>query len=484
MFRSHLNSIFVSHCDDSLFYDVERKQSISYSVFLCDVKKVIEKIQNSYEKSLDIVSALNNNYTTLVLYFAAFMLGRRLILIEPLKGKNEFHKMLAISNNPVIFCDIVGVDSLHFTSEDINKWIKEELSRNSQYFNLDIETSLIHLSELVTFTSGTTDVPKAVLHTFDNLAQSAISFSKQMEFDHHNIFIHTFPMCYMAGVLNSFVLPLFLGGKCVIGERFGINTVFSFWDNVISNDVDVIWFNPTMLEIITKMFKNKSEEISKYCVDKKVLGIVATAPLTEESWKNFENIFSLPLYNSYGLSETLFISTNAPKFKNYSSVGKILEGVDVKILEGSEVGLKVKWRCIGYLNNNIENNLEGNYYKSGDIGIVNKQMLHITGRIKDLIIRGGLNINPFVIEHILKKSIGSNYVIIGAPDRILGEKILMVVEGNKLDTSLRTLNKLLEQELGNEFKIDEIKTIDKIPVNSNGKLDRKNILEKLNDIKN
>jgi len=103
--------------------------------------------------------------------------------------------------------------------------------------------------------------------------------------------------------------------------------------------------------------------------------------------------YGVELLPSYGLSETLFISTRVKgDMGAEASVGSVLPMVNLQFSDAEEIFLDVPWMFLGYSNENTAEYFDGKYYKSGDLGEIVQGHLQITGRKKDLIIRGGMNI--------------------------------------------------------------------------------------------
>src|SRR5690606_18696052 len=120
--------------------------------------------------------------------------------------------------------------------------------------------------------------------------------------------------------------------------------------------------------------------------------------------KLFEKKYLLDLYESYGLSETLIISTNCPSAKKQGSVGILLEGASVSFASDGEILVHVPWMFQGYLNVGNSTALLNGWFSSGDVGTQKEGFIYVTERKKDLIIRGGINISPKLIKDRLLTS--------------------------------------------------------------------------------
>jgi acyl-coenzyme A synthetase/AMP-(fatty) acid ligase len=175
----------------------------------------------------------------------------------------------------------------------------------------------------------------------------------------------------------------------------------------------------------------------------------STAPLTAQQWTQFEEMYGVTLLQLYGMSETGWICGNRHYAKKMGTVGLPALHQELKIVdsEGRECPRDVEGEitvggpqmAIGYLNDDgsIEQ-VAGKRVKTGDLGIKDADgFVRVTGRTKDLIIRGGVNIAPLEIDEILLKHPGvAEAAAVGVPDKIYGEEVVCyVVAKDKLLTA-------------------------------------------------
>jgi long-chain acyl-CoA synthetase len=166
----------------------------------------------------------------------------------------------------------------------------------------------------------------------------------------------------------------------------------------------------------------------------------STAPLTAQQWTQFEEMYGVTLLQMYGMSETGWICGNRHYAKKMGTVGlpalhqelKIVDGAGLECPPGIEGEITVggPQMAIGTLNDDgsIEP-LLGKRIKSGDLGISDAEgFVRVTGRTKDLIIRGGVNIAPLEIDEVLLRHAGvAEAAAVGVPDKIYGEEVVCYV---------------------------------------------------------
>ena len=143
-----------------------------------------------------------------------------------------------------------------------------------------------------------------------------------------------------------------------------------------------------------------------------------------------------------------------------------------------EIRIDVPWMFLGYSNENTSDYFEDNKYKSGDLGKVdNQNRLYITGRIKDLIVKGGMNISPTQIEKSLTRYEQiSECAVAGVMVKEEENIACWYVLKKDLELSHVEVNNLLEKELGRHCRIDFFRQINEIPKNLNGKIDKKKLV--------
>jgi acyl-CoA synthetase (AMP-forming)/AMP-acid ligase II len=163
----------------------------------------------------------------------------------------------------------------------------------------------------------------------------------------------------------------------------------------------------------------------------------SSAPLTAQQWTQFEEMYGLTLLTWYGMTETGWICGNRHYKKKMGTVGPPAPHQELIIVDAAgnpcppgvegEITVGGPQMAIGYLldDGSIEPIL-GKRMKSGDLGVMDQDgFVRVTGRSKDLIIRGGVNIAPLEIDEVLLKHPGvAEAAAVGVPDLIYGEEVV------------------------------------------------------------
>lgn len=413
--------------------------------------------------------ALENGIELFSLYFACMLSNIRIIPVDPQKSEKEIDKIF--SNHKDLFV-IKSCDQLPETDN-----IEDTIIGGSEDSIIEAVKALIERIDLdkefmVTYTSGSTGEAKGVRHSLRNLFLSAESFGKSVVYDKNSVCCHTMPMTYMAGILNTIMMPFIWGSKIVIYPRFAVMEALSFWKRTRDNGVNSFWMSPTMLNIILTI--DRSDDMKAYFKENKPTFCIGTAPLMADLKERFETKYEVKLLQSYGLSETLFLSTNMESVDlPASSVGKLLADVDIVLKEDGEILINVPWMFKGYSNDDTASYFEGDYYKTGDLGKIEDNALSITGRKKDLIIRGGMNISPRQIENCLMgKQLFNECCVASVVENGEERVICWYVANAEIEDIFSVANKAVVEEIGTNYKVDKYIFIRELPKNLNGKIDK------------
>lgn len=476
-----LKDLLTENWKEVFLVDGINDKQIHYSEFFSMVLRGKEQLQKYGLKENDIICLfLHNSLEFLILLFSSLLLQLTVVPIDVTKGKTDIQEILNAMRYSIVIHD-KEIDSV-FNKIHINDFTSSlNQQHESDFSQLDIFTKVNYDKLfLITFTSGSTGKAKGVMHSMNNLMSSAIEFASKFQFNSTNVFYHNLPMSYMAGILNLIVLPFISGSKIIIGERFDITNAMKFWDLPIKYSANTFWFTPTILSILLKL--DRGTKGAQYGLANKIIGCVGTAPLALRTKNDFQKKYGIHLYESYGLSETLFVSTNYPNNDLENSVGIPLNGTTLDFANDNEILLSVPWMYLGYVNVETESYFVNKLYLSGDLGEIKDGHLRITGRKKDVIIRGGINISPKKTEDLIyDMSIFDEITVLGLSDDYLGEKTVCFYStkaANSMDdTTTKNLNQKVINLLGRDYQIDEFVQLEQIPKNSNGKIDKPKIRE-------
>jgi fatty-acyl-CoA synthase len=338
-------------------------------------------------------------------------------------------------------------------------------------------------------TGGTTGRPKIA-----KLSHSNISFVVQVyagfnAYHGKSAVLNALPLFHVFGVIAASLSMFVVGRTVVIMTPEGFrnpNTVKNWWYFV--NKYQVCWF-PTVPTIMSVLLQQAAEKIDLSCFQYAGSG---SAPLPLELKLSFQQRFDCNVSNGYGMTESSCLIARVLPGYDVSgvSVGNgipytrvmaahVIDNKISRICAPNEPGvILVKGPNIfqGYLNetDNAGAWVEDDWFNTGDLGVINTLgHIQLTGRAKDLIIRGGHNIDPQIIEDALMAHAGViQSVAIGQPDVHSGEiPVAYVVVKDKQHTSAAELLAHCQQHISERAAIPKrIEILDSLPLTAVGKV--------------
>ncbi|HEY4721091.1 MAG TPA: fatty acid--CoA ligase family protein, partial [Anaerolineae bacterium] len=257
-----------------------------------------------------------------------------------------------------------------------------------------------------------------------------------------------------------------------------------FFQHIAEHGATIAAGNPTTIN----MLLNSDDPLNAEALASLRFVISSSAPLLSEDWRRFEQHFGIPVAQSYGCSEIGWIATNPGADRHVGTVGKPARYLKLAIVNGR--GQKLPTGDIGHVevggfpDNDYRYLADDGTIKAhgrgrlctGDIGFLDADgYLHITGREKDLIIRGGINISPLEIDSILlQRPEIIEVATVGVPDRTYGEEVVSFVVARPgatidVDDLLRYCGTVLPASKAPK----QIVLSNHLPKTARGKLDRK-----------
>ena len=482
-----IRGLFSSGRED-MIVDAAAGRQYSRSVFFSHALSAADYI-NEKISSDSVIAVMENSYELALLYFAVMLTDKRIVVIDPVKGADEIKGLLDDIDGTGIFADadIAALSDRHFqmqvppVPEDIREDIRAAVTERIDARDMDAPY-------LVTFTSGTSGITKGVEHSLGNLFKTAFALDEKVG-KHDGCFMHVMPMTYMAGILNSLIYPFAAGCSIVIAKRFSVMSARTFWDTAIKYKADLFWLSPSMLMMIDKMDRKTDGE--EYCRNCSPVFLIGTAPLSKETREKFNDRYGVNVFASYGLSETLFVSVETAqsiKKSDRNCVGEILTGVEYSLTDEGEMLLGVPWMFRRYTNEDTDKYFSGGRYRTGDLVSIRDGYLYITGRCKDLIIKGGMNISPVMIEEAVNEMEHvMECAVVGAKDECGEERVCCayVTDGGEGDTQTfeAAMKRAVIDKLGRNYSLDAVKHMKELPRNINGKVDRNVIRQSWENVK-
>ncbi|KQO65136.1 AMP-binding protein [Curtobacterium sp. Leaf261] len=342
---------------------------------------------------------------------------------------------------------------------------------------------------LVVYTSGTTSRPKGCYHTFNTVYAAAVVLNERLHVDEHDVFFNPSPVSHSTGLITGLLEPLLAGG----GTHFmpvwqpdeGIDRIRDFGCTITVTST-------TFLTTVMESYDPERHDMSsmRYWV-------CAGAPIPGATVQAARAMFpSCQILSLYGRSENMTTSLCAPEDpaeKSVLSDGRALkdsaimvvdeDGHEVALGESGDIAYRGPSHMLGYYRDPEQTDElftpEG-FSRSGDLGHMDPDgFVRVSGRIKDIIIRGGINISSREVEDMLSEHPAVRSVaVVAMPDARLGERscAFVVVAPGQDEPSLGDLTDFLRAKQIAVQKLPErVVVIDTLPMTPVGKV-RKNVL--------
>ncbi|KAF4831899.1 putative peroxisomal-coenzyme A synthetase [Colletotrichum tropicale] len=340
---------------------------------------------------------------------------------------------------------------------------------------------------LVLHTSGTTSRPKVVPLTHRNLTRTMKNIENTYQLTSADRTMLVMPLFHVHGLLCGLLAPLATGGSMVVPSKFSAT---EFWQDFIAHKANWYTAVPTIHQILLKNpTPNPLPQIRfiRSC----------SSPLSPTVFTQLEETYKAPVLEAYAMTEAAHQMTSnpLPPAKRKPGTVGLGQGVDVRILddEGNELEQGKEGEiCIrgenvtkGYLNNpaaNASSYTKGGFFRTGDQGKKDEDgYVVITGRIKELINKGGEKISPIELDNVLTRHPAvSEAVSFAIPDEMYGQDIgvaIVLKQGQQLKQD--ELRGWVAEKLA-KFKVPKkIYFTETMPKTATGKIQRRIVAEKM-----
>ena len=339
---------------------------------------------------------------------------------------------------------------------------------------------------LIVYTSGTTAKPKGCHHTYNTIRASSAAIAKSLEYTETDVQFGPSPITHSTGLVTSVVLPLITGASSHLMEawepREGIKRI---QDHGCTVAVTATAFLQMMMGVYDPGEHDLSSVRYWVCAGAPIPGSVV-----ESATKMLGGGRVLSLYGRSENFLTTMCKSTDPADRSVNSDGSALEGASVKIVDKSgqevprgtegDIAYRGPSHMLGYYRSPTETDAlftPDGYSRSGDLGFMDDEgFVRVTGRTKDIIIRGGLNISARELEDLLLDhgAVGS-VAAVGMPDTRLGEKVCLYIvpaPGKAAPTLDELIAFLRERNLATPKLPERVEIVDSLPMTATGKVQK------------
>ncbi|CAJ2502808.1 Uu.00g102020.m01.CDS01 [Anthostomella pinea] len=295
---------------------------------------------------------------------------------------------------------------------------------------------------LVLHTSGTTSRPKVVPLTHRNLTRTMKNIKDTYKLTAQDRTMLVMPLFHVHGLLCALLAPLHCGASMIVPTKFSAS---EFWKDFIEYKANWYTAVPTIHQILLKSPAPSPMPNIRFIRS-------CSSPLSPTVFHQLEEKFKAPVLEAYAMTEAAHQMTSnpLPPAKRKPGTVGLGQGVEVKILndagdelpQGGEGEICIKGENVtkGYMNNPSANATafaKGGFFRTGDQGKKDEDgYIVITGRIKELIMKGGEKISPIELDNVLTRHPAvSEAVSFAIPDELYGQEIgvaIVLKSGAKL----------------------------------------------------
>jgi acyl-CoA synthetase (AMP-forming)/AMP-acid ligase II len=337
---------------------------------------------------------------------------------------------------------------------------------------------------VIVYTSGTTSRPKGCVHTFNTYCAGSRALVGPFGYTEADVQFGPSPIAHTTGLVTSVLLPMLTGAATHIMAKWdpvrGIEEIQRFGCTAAVTA-------PTFLHTLLAEYDAERHDLSTLrlwtCA-----GAPIPAAVVERAGATLPNIKVLSLY---GRSENLVTTTCSVTddvSRALTSDGTAMPGAEVKIVgeDGNEVprgaegdiAYRGPAHMIEYLANPEETAAlftKDGFSRSGDLGRMTEDgYVRVTGRTKDIVIRGGMNISVREIEeHLAHHPALQAFSVVGMPDERLGERVccfVVAASGHDAPTVEQLREFLLEQGMPIQKTPERVVAVDALPMTATGKV--------------
>jgi acyl-coenzyme A synthetase/AMP-(fatty) acid ligase len=506
--RETITNVVACRAEQVFLVDANTGREITYGEFHRQACALAAELRQRGLRKGDRVGVILPNCCELaVLYFACIYVGAVIVPVNPALSKGETRFIVGSCKPALIVASSSNAESVREfhenvlvlqTGQDANRSahggnaIKIDELQEAKNF-VPLETADTDDLVVIMYTSGTSAKPKGLAHKLGRMFRNALAFASAQRIDEESRFYLTLSMAYMGGFYNLLLLPFLCGASVVVDHVFDARSSLHFWEKARKNKVNTLWMAPTVLSILLRMDRGRTGE--EFCRSSAHHVFVGFAPLSLKVKNEFESRYVARLIENYGLSETLFVTARSAEALGGSGyVGEPLPGVALRIVndDGEQVAPGVDGEVqvltpdlmAGYLDSDgrlLEMNSSA-WFATGDVGHLDESSsLLITGRKKDIIIRGGVNISPAAIEEVLMHVGGvAEVAVVSIPHELYGEDIVAVLKmepGAEVEVTLEMAAAYAKRNLAQHQQPARYMAIDELPKTASGKVQKARIRE-------
>lgn len=338
---------------------------------------------------------------------------------------------------------------------------------------------------VIGYTSGTTGAPKGAALSHANVLASLRGIMIAWRWSQDDVLVHALPMSHQHGMAGLQV-TLLAGSRAVIHRALDPKALCAAIER---EQATVLFSVPAVYERLLSWGGATEAQFSSLR-----LATSGSAPLGPGLWERTARLIGREPVERYGTTESgLDVSSPYEGPRNPGAVGIPLPGIEMHVVDGEgnvaeagadgEVVVRGPQVLAGYWADEQasgESFLEGGWFRTGDLGRVDPDdgYLSITGRIKDLIISGGMNVYPREVELVLEQHPKvQRAAVVGIPSKRWGEQVVAFVVPTEGRVSREEIREHAREMLAPYKAPKAVLQVEALPIDGFGKLRRAELVE-------
>lgn len=485
----------------------------SYAVFIDVARRLATLLQRKgIERGSRVAIAGHNHPDTILSYFACWMLGACAVPLNMTEDDGRLTYILDNSGAAIVLCRteyMKRIEDLPQTAARRPVLVDVDTDATDPVFYETLRTLApapwqpagedMRFDEcLIVYTSGTTGNPKGVVLMQQNLFADGYDIAAWHGVDEDTRMMCVLPVHHVNGTIVTHVAPFLAGASIVLNRKFSATR---FFDVIRRENVRIVSVVPTLLAFLLEADADASGVIGNGFRHI----ICGAGPLTCELANAFESRYGIPIVHGYGLSETTcyncFLPADLSETEHrhwmqdygFPSIGIPLPCNEMAIHDdhGNAVGEGERGEIVARGPNTMKEyyaNEKANaeafaygWFRSGDEGFyVNdaqeRPYFFITGRLKELIIRGGINLAPLEIDEVLARAPGVKAgICVGFVNDMYGEEVGALVVPDDASSKAEDILAFCREHLPFSKAPKVVLFTDTLPVTSTGKYQRNKV---------
>ena len=490
-----LNQLLQFGSDNNPAITAPGRSALSYSGLRQLVKTTVDKLNGLGVQRGDRVAIVLPNGPEMACAFLSVASGMTSAPLNPAYKFDEFKFYLSDLNAKVLLVERDSDSPAIEAARDLGIPIFNVVvpaNAAAGYFEIDADaiaspsqptTSVNSDTALILHTSGTTSRPKIVPLSQANVCASAENIHQSLQLKPDDGCLNIMPLFHIHGLIAAILSSLAAGASIYCTPGFNALKFFSWHDDFMPS-----WYTavPTMHQAILGRASRNQASVAK---SRLRLVRSSSASLPPPIMAQMAELWNCPIIEAYGMTEAAhqMASNPLPPAKQKSGSVGIAAGPEVAIMDVSgqildqgdlgEIAIRGANVTAGYENNDVANReaFINGWFRTGDQGTIDPEgYLRLTGRLKEIINRGGEKISPREVDEvILEHPAVAQVVTFAVAHEKLGENVAAAIVLNEGKTvSEKELRQFASQNLA-DFKVPrQIVFLDEIPKGATGKLQR------------